>query len=157
MSQSPEAPAPSLYESYREQERARKRLFDEAMRPNKEVLFDALAAAEVRSVTVQFDGYADSGQIEEIEIDAAKPHIALLDAMIRIVRPLPDGLGVERFAMTIREALEYFAFEFLRETHEGWENNDGAYGDFLFDVGARTIRLAFNERITESEYYEYVF
>jgi hypothetical protein len=157
MSPSPEAPAPSLYESYREQERARKRLFDEALPANKAALFDALAAAEVRSITVQFDGYGDSGQIEEIEIDASKPQIALLDVLIQITQPLPDCSGVERFAMTIRETLEHLAYAFLRETHEGWENNDGAYGDFLFDVGARTIRLAYNERITESEYYEYVF
>ena len=32
-------------------------------------------------------------------------------------------------------------------THDGWENSDGAYGDFTFDVAERTITLDYNERL----------
>jgi ParB family transcriptional regulator, chromosome partitioning protein len=45
----------------------------------------------------------------------------------------------------------------LEETHGGWENNDGAYGEFTFDVANRTITLAYNERHMESDYSEHVF
>jgi hypothetical protein len=31
----------------------------------------------------------------------------------------------------------------------GWENNDGAFGTFVFDVADRTITLEHNERYTE--------
>jgi hypothetical protein len=43
------------------------------------------------------------------------------------------------------------------DTHCGWENNDGAYGDFIFDVAKRTITLDFNERYTASDYSQNVF
>jgi hypothetical protein len=49
------------------------------------------------------------------------------------------------------------AYSFLRQTHEGWENNDGAFGDFTFDVAERSITLEYNERYTETNYSEHVF
>ncbi len=42
-------------------------------------------------------------------------------------------------------------------THDGWENSDGAHGDFTFDVGERTITLDYNERYMQSEYSLHVF
>ena len=45
----------------------------------------------------------------------------------------------------------------LSDTHGGWENNDGAYGEFCFDASARTIHLEFNERFTSSELYTHDF
>ncbi len=49
------------------------------------------------------------------------------------------------------------AYDFLEETHDGWENSDGAYGDFIFDVAERTITLDYNERHMESDYSQHVF
>ena len=46
---------------------------------------------------------------------------------------------------------------FSSETHDGWENSDGAYGDFTFDVAERTITLDYNERHMESDYSQHVF
>lgn len=57
----------------------------------------------------------------------------------------------------MKEAIERLAYDFLEETHGGWENNEGAYGDFLFDVTERTITLNYNERIDTSEYTQHVF
>ncbi len=39
--------------------------------------------------------------------------------------------------MSVRDAIERLAYDFLEETHDGWENSDGAYGDFIFDVAER--------------------
>ncbi len=50
----------------------------------------------------------------------------------------------------MKEAIERLAYE-------GWENNEGAYGNFLFDVTERTITLNYNERIETSEYSQHVF
>ena len=57
----------------------------------------------------------------------------------------------------MKEAIERLAYDFLEETHGGWENNEGAYGNFLFDVTERTITLNYNERIETSEYTQHVF
>ena len=63
----------------------------------------------------------------------------------------------ERTVMSVRDAIERLAYDFLEETHEGWENSDGAYGDFIFDVAERTITLEYNERHMESDYSQHVF
>jgi hypothetical protein len=57
----------------------------------------------------------------------------------------------------LTQAIEQLAYDFLRETHAGWENNEGAYGDFHFDVTERSITLNYNERIETSEYTQHVF
>jgi hypothetical protein len=54
-------------------------------------------------------------------------------------------------------SIERLAYHLLERTHCGWENNDGAYGDFTFDVAERTITLDYNERYTASEYSQHVF
>ena len=59
--------------------------------------------------------------------------------------------------LSIRDAVEQIAYEFLEETHFGWENNDGAFGEFTFDVAARAITLDYNERITDTDYSQHVF
>ena len=49
----------------------------------------------------------------------------------------------------LREAIEALCYDCLGQEHGGWENNDGAYGTFTFDVPKRTIELEFNGRFTD--------
>ena len=45
--------------------------FEESIRPeNKAVLFESLAQVGITTVLVEFDGYGDSGQIEDISAHA---------------------------------------------------------------------------------------
>ena len=37
----------------------------------------------------------------------------------------------------------------ISKIYSGWENNDGAFGTFVFDVPARTVTLEHNERFTD--------
>lgn len=64
---------------------------------------------------------------------------------------------IVRTTRSISQAIEQLAYDFLRETHAGWENNEGAFGNFYFGVAERTITLDFNERFESSEYSQYVF
>lgn len=57
----------------------------------------------------------------------------------------------------MREVVETLVYALLEQTHCGWENNEGAYGEFTFDVGDRSITLDYNERIESSEYTRHVF
>lgn len=124
---------------------------------NKAVLFDTLHTAGITQVVVSFDGYGDSGQVESVEATAQD-----------VITPLPDGQIKLRFAswhnpepreeaLTVHNAIEAMAYECLSETHGGWENNDGAYGEFVFKVADRTISLDYNERFTDSENYTHEF
>jgi len=136
---------------------AHNRLHDELRPRNKTALFDALAAAGVTHVMVSFDGYGDSGQIENIEVKAGDASVAMPQAEIEIARAVWDQAEPERSPVSIADAIEQLAYDFLEQTHSGWEDNDGAYGDFTFDVAARTITLDYNERTTDSEYSQHVF
>lgn len=60
--------------------------------------------------------------------------------------------GVELISVTrpIRDALEALCYGCLAQSHAGWENNDGAFGEFRIDVAKRTIELEFNGRFTDT-------
>lgn len=149
------APDPT---SWLAQEQARARL-DESIRPeNKAALFETLARVGITTVLVEFDGYGDSGQIENITAHAS-PDIAvsLPECKVEIARVDYGSLDIIRRTLSVKEAIEQLAYDFLEETHGGWEDNQGAYGDFLFDVAERTITLNYNERIESSEYTQHVF
>lgn len=140
------------------QEQARKNLRDSVRPENKAALFDALTQVGITTILVEFDGYGDSGQIEGIGAHAG-PDIAvnLPERSIEIARVEYGSPEIVRETCTVKEAIERLAYDFLEDTHGGWENNEGAYGDFLFDVAERTITLNYNERIETSEYTQHVF
>ncbi len=145
------------FAAWESQERERARLAAEVRSGNGAAVFDVLARAGITLVTVGFDGCGDSGQIESIEAYAGDTAAEFPPTAIELAEPGSDGGKVERSLFTMADAIEKLAYGFLEETHGGWENNDGAYGEFTFDVKNRTITLAYNERYTASEYSEHVF
>ena len=149
--------AGSGYFQYLAQDRAHAER-TEALRPaNKAALFDALACAGITSVLVRFDGEGDSGQIEEIDALCGEAPAELPSGEIEIAEPVWGSPEVRRVTLSVCDAIETLAFNLLGETHGGWEDGEGAYGDFTFDVAARSITLAYNERRMESDYSEHIF
>ena len=134
------------------QDDARAHSADEALPANKTALFDALAAAGITSVVVTFDGYGDEGQIESVDVRAGEATATLPEVDVEIATPAWDGSEQHRRTLPLSDAIEQLAYSFLAETHGGWENNEGAYGEFTFDVGERAIHLDYNERIESSDY-----
>ena len=130
---------------------------EEIRAANKTVLFDALAAAGIETVTVLFDGYGDSGQIERIDVETREGTIMLPSDRIEIARTIWESPEIERQTLTVHEAVETLVYDFLSQVHSGWEINDGAYGAFTFDVAERTIKLDYNERYTSSETFSHEF
>ena len=129
----------------------RARLLAEAFAANKAMLFEALAAAAVTTVVVGFDGTGDSGQIEGV--DAFKDDISTpLPAIeVRLASVPSDGAKMKMRLASLAEALEEVAYNLLEASHDGWEDNEGAFGEFTFNVAERSIRLDFNQRIETSE------
>ena len=130
------------------------RRLDQCRPANIAALFKMLTAAGITTVVVTFDGYGDSGQVESIDARDAEGDVALPEATIEIGSP-GEGDATRQIAMPVREAIEELAYDLLRDTHAGWENNDGAYGEFTFDAAARTISLDHNERYTTIESYSH--
>ena len=131
-------------------EARRNQLDAELMPANKTAVFDVLAAAGVVTVVVSFDGYGDSGQIESIDSRDAHGEVAVPENEVTIASATWDA-EIERKAMNCREAVEQLAYDLLNTTYGGWENNDGAYGEFTFDVTARKVTLDYNGRYTAVE------
>jgi hypothetical protein len=117
---------------------------------NKAVLFDVLATAGINSIHVDFDGEGDSGQINGVlALTGDQP--TQLPATKLTLQQLHWGQTESTPSeFTLAEAVETLCYDYLEETHGGWENNDGAYGEFRFDVAKRTIELEFNGRYTET-------
>ncbi|SEO29091.1 hypothetical protein SAMN04488103_11928 [Gemmobacter aquatilis] len=130
----------------------------EALRPaNKDQLFDSLVAAGITHVTVSFDGEGDSGQIESIAAWNGETAVNFPQVEIAYASLTWDGPEVEMRNLSLQAVAEQLAYDFLSDTHGGWENNDGAYGEFCFDAAARSIHLEFNERFTSSELFTHDF
>lgn len=145
------------FTAYDRKNREHARIAEELLASNKTALFDALAAAGIEIVTVVFDGYGDSGQVENIEAKAGAEIVDLPADAIDIARPVWGTPDIERQTQPISTAIETLAYDFLGQTHGGWGNDEGAYGDFTFDVAERTITLDYNERHMESDYSQHVF
>ena len=151
-------PVPALdFAAWDRHEREHVSRADDLLPANKTALFDALAAANITVVVVTFDGYGDSGQIENIEAKAGDAAVAMPVGEVQIAEAIWDQPEPNRPTVSIADAIERLAYDLLERTHCGWENNDGAYGDFTFDVAERTITLDYNERYTASEYSQHVF
>ena len=130
----------------------------DALRPaNRDRLFDGLTAAGITYVTVTFDGYGDSGQIESIAAWAGETAVDFPATEIPYAALTWDNPEVETRSLSLEDVVEQLAYDFLSDTHGGWENNDGAYGEFCFDAAARTIHLEVNERFTSSELFTHDF
>ena len=136
----------TVMSTYERERQARAKLSE----ANKQAVFDALAAANINQVHVEFDGEGDQGQIESVialreEERAEFPNVGV------IIRHVPSGeYDPIRTIEQIEKAIETLCYDYLEETHGGWENNDGAYGDFRLDVAKRTVELEFNGRFTDT-------
>lgn len=125
---------------------------------NKSNLFDALAAAGITRVVVTFDGCGDSGQIEDITFHACDTTVSAPQTEpVTIASTSWASTDISNASLTIEQALELLAYDLLSQTHGGWENNDGAYGEFVFDVADRTILLDHNDRYMAVESYAHEF
>jgi hypothetical protein len=124
---------------------------------NKTILFDALAAAGVSHVMVSFDGYGDSGQIESVEAKAGDDTVDLPDAEVTVAIAEWGKADAESRSLPLADMVESMTYDFLAQTHGGWENNGGAYGDFTFDVSERSIKLDYHERFESSENHQHSF
>jgi len=123
---------------------------------NKAAVLSVLAGSGITLVTVRFDGSGDSGQIEEIDARSGESSADLPDTSVEIARCEFHDEEVRHVTVPLPDAIEAMCYDLLESKHGGWENNEGGYGEFTFDVAAGTIVFDFNYRIERSEnhYYE---
>jgi hypothetical protein len=137
--------------------RSHRKAVTRANEHNKPVVFAVLAEAGITSVTVEFDGEGDSGQIESVIACAGESHVELPPTSVTLNRASWRNETLTASTEPLREAIDTLCYDYLEQEHGGWENNDGAFGTFSFDVAARTIALEFNGRFTDIATNTYSF
>src|SRR5580700_5601876 len=95
----------------------------ENVRQQLPVAAEQLKAAGVARVDISYDGCGDSGQIEDVRYFDAN----------RKTMELPGTLTITE------DALRELFYDLLETRHAGWENNDGAFGEFEWDLNADTL------------------
>ena len=116
---------------------------------NKPVVFDALAAAGLTRITVEFDGEDDSGQIDDVTAYAGELPTEFPSTSLTLQRATQNASDSRTAKVPLRDAIETLCYDYLEQYHDRWEKNDGAYGTFEFDVQNRIIRLDFHERFID--------
>jgi hypothetical protein len=154
---------PDRFEDYTAKEARYEQLRAEILPHNKTVLFDALEAAGIACVVLEFDGYGDEGQFQGAT--AYRPDVEpCIDDGIEVpsvyvalkIGDFHTG-DISEQTQPLREAIEEMVSDFLEETHNGWEDGEGAFGNFRLTVADRAITLEYNERYVETTYAEHSF
>jgi hypothetical protein len=117
---------------------------------NKAAVFDTLATASIERVLVEFDGEGDSGQINSVTGFCGKERTEFPKTTVSVQEIACGNTTAVSTQTTLECAIETLCYDYLEVTHGGWENNDGAFGEFHFDVAARTIDLEFYGRFTDT-------
>lgn len=60
-----------------------------------------------------------------------------------------DGKEITTEERSVSHAIDTLCYDFLEQRYGGWENNNGAHGEFTLNVADRTVELEFNGRFTD--------
>lgn len=124
---------------------------------NKEIAFDILKSEGVKSVTIDFEGSGDSGQLEPSSLDdRLKKKVVKGSRISQGTVWSPEGKSCRwKENCTLEEILQSVCYDALEISNPGWEINEGSFGQFVFLVDERVVNFEFNQRIVETELSEY--
>lgn len=136
---------------------------------NKHILFDLLDSKNISNVVVNFDGSGDSGGVEQILLHPRNEDSIHFDSnaicaqnvegakVLHGTRMGPGGWEqiYEEGPITVKSLIENICYDALKAEHEGWENNDGAYGEISFYCEDRSVKMEYYER--ETKFFEHEF
>ena len=98
-----------------------------ANKATRNELLPQLRGLGITEVTAEYEGYGDSGNIEDVTVQP-------------VGIALPDDLSTK---------LGDFAWSVAYHQHPGFENNEGGYGTLTWDVTADSIALDHADRYVE--------
>jgi hypothetical protein len=125
---------------------------DAALQRLKAAIVPPLREAGIATVEVRFDGYGDSGAVEDILcLDSARQALVCPEIALESVRDGDLDANGEARPESLRAALESLAYLALERHHPGWEINDGACGQLVIAVPEGSFMLECSLRYTAHE------
>lgn len=108
----------------------------------KERVLPPLRNAKIANLEIHFDGYGDSGAIEDKSAHNANGEVVDIPECSIPVSDRNDPLSLP-------EALDTLGYLALEIHHSGWEINEGAFGSLKVDVAEQTFMLECNIRYVD--------
>ena len=96
-------------------------------------LLSELRAIGVTSIEVQYEGYGDSGNVEDVVVS-------------------PDTITLPE---ALRRQVEDFGWDFAYALSPGFENNEGGYGELTWAIEADKIDVSHSNRYIETDTTEH--
>ena len=97
------------------------------LKASRAELLAQLRALGVSEVTAEYEGYGDSGNVEDVTVQPAE---------VKLPEPLATGVGD-------------FAWSLAYHHHPGFKNNEGGYGTLTWDIALDSIILDHADRYVE--------
>ena len=127
---------------------------------NLKAILTSLATHTCSSVVVNYSGSGDSGLVEDIRPATQgtddltflleKSHVTVIKQEAQLV----DGKWADRDiskSVTLYQALEDFAYDWLEANQPGWELNEGSDGYITFDLIRNKVTINHSSYFMESE------
>jgi hypothetical protein len=113
-----------------------------------------LRTNQVERVTVHFDGYGDSGQIDSVSFEPDSFSSDGVDVpFVKADQVFEDGQWnavYEEVNENIATAIETITYDYIDEVGVDISNNDGGWADLAIDVDEGTVSMEVNTRFTDS-------
>ena len=111
---------------------AQKRAAEQRVETRAALLFE-LRALGVTSIEVQYEGYGDSGNVEDVVVT-------------------PDAITLTE---ELRRRVEDFGWDFAYALSPGFENNEGGYGELTWVLETDKIDVSHSNRYIETKTTEH--
>lgn len=123
------------------------RLKRESQTEDRATVMAALKACGITKVVIRYDGYGDSGGVEECTVEGGKGQESLTVPVQTVILDWSSAEKTIQMA-PLRDVLETLAMQYVAVEHSGWENNDGGSGNVAFDPIADTVTVSHTENYT---------
>lgn len=129
---------------------------------NKPTIFAAMRAHQIPKVTIAYSGSGDSGCIDSVDahrndesecVDLAAINVSVVHQSSMIVDGKWQTFQNEK-TVTLCQAFEEFAYDWLEANHGGWEINEGSDGEVVFDLEKSRVFITHNNHYMETDTHE---
>lgn len=119
-------------------------------------LWEELAKVGVERATAVYSGSGDQGSWDDLIVKSEQP-VELLNIKIvcqETYDVFTEAKVWETREKTVEKSLHdyvlWVADQLLEQEHDGWEINEGGFGDLVFDVAERQATLHHNYYVPET-------